>query len=148
MCPSNSDMGGPSTDHPGEDADLVQSLASDIQDEENETQRVTYPMFLSQAGAEPKPMIFCPGYSTLVGNSGHQRNEQAPLPYVTPCLVILATNPGLDAPSPRLETSVSSSRAITTQYGLALILSSASSCAEVGQSLFVGASLTEGGSRG
>lgn len=89
-----------------------------------------------------------PGYITLMSNSGHQRKDQTHLPYSRPLSVILTTNPGLEAPSPNLETSASSSRAITTLCGLVIILSSTSSWAEVGQSLFVGASLTKDDSRG
>lgn len=83
-----------------------------------------------------------------MANNVLQKNDQTYLPYSRPFLVILTTNPGLVAPSPSLETSASSSRTTTTQYDLSITLSSASSWAEVGQSLFVGASLTEGESRG
>lgn len=79
---------------------------------------------------------------------GPQRNDQIHLPYSRPSLVILATNPGLESPCPSLETSASSRRATTTQYGLAITLSSAPSWAEVGQDLSVGASVSEGDSRG
>lgn len=135
VCPSNS---GTVRWPPGENAGLAPPLASAIQDEETEAQRVTYPAFL-----RPLLLVATPLWWATAAPEGWP----TPLPYSRPFLVILATNPGLDAPSADPETSASSNRANTTQDGLAIIQFSAASWAEVGQALSVGASLIEGDSR-
>lgn len=133
---------------PGENAGLVPSFTSDTQDEDTEAQRDISKVSEPGRGRTPAggPLSWLPHHSRGQQWAPEERLTP-PLPYSRPFLVILATNPGLDAPSPNPETIASSSRATTTQYGLAIILSSATSLAGVGQSPSVGASLPDRDSR-